>query len=182
MKFGVFLERDGILNHARVERGQQVAPVTLEDFKINMAAREPLTQLKEAGYLLIVTSNQPGLSRGYQSRRETDIMHEMLKKTFPIDDIVMCPHDEQDDCPCRKPRAGLLQEAAFNWHLDLEHSFVISDKWQDARAAHNAGCVSMMIESPWIGDGHHDFVLPSLDQTVGRILSLQMPNALAVGG
>ena len=175
------MERDGILNHVRVERGQQVAPTTLADFRINTAALGPLMQLKEAGYTLIVTSNQPGLSRGYQSRRELDIMHDMLKKTFPIDDILMCPHDEQDDCPCRKPRPGLLQEAGFSWQLDLEHSFVISDKWQDARAAHNAGTVSMMIESPWIGDGHHDFVLPSLEDTVSRILHLQMPSAWAVG-
>ena len=177
MKQGVFLERDGILVQVRVERQHQVSPLTLEEFRINEAAVPLLHKLKEEGLVLIATTNQPGLSRGYQSRRELDRMHDLLRRALPIDDILICPHDEIDRCPCRKPKAGLLVEASFKWHLDMDRCFVISDKWQDAQAARAAGCTSLMVQSPWVGDGHRDFLLPDLDAVVEKILRLR-----AVGG
>ena len=64
----MFLERDGILNRAIVEGGNQKTPLTFDEFQVNSAAIEPLKQLKAAGFILLATTNQPGLSRGYQSR------------------------------------------------------------------------------------------------------------------
>src|SRR5262252_1413102 len=121
MKQGVFIERDGVLNQVRVERQHQVSPLTLEEFHLNKDAAPLLKKLKAAGLVVIATSNQPGLSRGYQSRRELDRMHDLLRKTFPLDDILVCPHDEMDDCPCHKPRAGLIVEACYEWHLSPSH-------------------------------------------------------------
>ena len=172
MKSAVFIERDGILNQVRVERGQPVGPLTLAEFHMNGQVAPLLCQLKAAGLVLIVTTNQPGLSQGYQSRRELDRMHDQLRATFPADDILVCPHDEMDDCPCRKPRPGLLVEANFKWQLSLSRSFVVSDKWQDAEAARRAGCHSVLLKSPWLGKGHHDIVLPDLATITGKILNL----------
>ena len=173
MKRAVFLERDGILNEARSGPKHQISPLTLEEFKVNVSARDPLKELKAAGFVLIATTNQPGLSRGYQSRRELDRMHDLVRRTLPLDDMMVCAHDESDHCPCRKPRPGLLIEAAFKWHLNLDHSFVISDKWQDAEAARTAGCTSLLVKSPWVGNVHHDFVLPDLASIVKKVLSLK---------
>ena len=173
MKQGVFIERDGILNRVRVERQHQVSPLTVEEFRVNETLAPLLGKLKAGGLLLIATTNQPGLSRGYQSRRELDRMHDLLRRAVPLDDILVCPHDEIDRCPCRKPKAGLLMEAGFKWHLELDRSFVISDKWQDAEAARAAGCTSLLVQSPWVGNGHRDFVLPSLEAVVDKILSLR---------
>ena|SRR6266496_1128506 len=169
MKSAVFFERDGILNLAKVERQQQVSPRSLDEFQINQAALEPLQKLKAAGFILVATTNQPGLSRGYLPRRELDRMHDLLKQKLPLDDILVCPHDESDRCNCRKPQAGLLTEAAFKWHIDLKRSYVVSDKWQDAQAAHVVGCTSLMLQSPWIARGHHDFVLLNLSGLVQKI-------------
>jgi D-glycero-D-manno-heptose 1,7-bisphosphate phosphatase len=174
MKLGVFIERDGVLNRARVERQYQVSPLTLEDFQLNQEAAPLLKRLKTAGFILVVTTNQPGLSRGYQSRRELDRMHELLRTTFPLDDILVCPHDETDRCPCRKPKPGLLVEAGFKWHLNLDHSFVISDKWQDAEAARTVGCTSLLLQSPWLGNVHRDFVMADLSSIVDKILTLKI--------
>jgi D-glycero-D-manno-heptose 1,7-bisphosphate phosphatase len=176
MKLGVFIERDGVLNQVRVERQQQVVPTSLADFKINQTAAPLLKKLKAAGFKIIVTTNQPGVSRGYLSRRELDRMHDLLTRALPIDDLFLCAHDEADRCPCRKPKAGLLTEAKFKWHLDLDRSFVISDKWQDAEAARAAGCTSLLLDSPWIGSVHHDFVLPNLKVIVEKILQLKTAN------
>jgi D-glycero-D-manno-heptose 1,7-bisphosphate phosphatase len=174
MKMGVFIERDGVLNRVKVERHHQVSPLTLEDFQVNREAVPLLKRLKAAGLHLIATTNQPGLSRGYQSRRELDRMHDLLRAAFPLEDILVCPHDETDRCPCRKPKPGLLIEAAFKYHLNLDRSFVISDKWQDAEAARTAGCTSLLLQSPWVGSVHRDFVLPDLAAIVEKILVLKI--------
>jgi len=172
MKTGIFVERDGVLNLVDVQRRHQVVPLTLEQFSVNQQAAPVLKKLKAAGFILIATTNQPGLSLGTLSRRELDRMHDLLRSCLPLDDILVCPHDETDRCPCRKPRPGLLTEAAFKWQLDLERSFVIGDKWQDAEAARVAGCTSLLLKSPWIGSVHHDFVLPSLSEIADKILQL----------
>ncbi|MBU6401753.1 MAG: HAD-IIIA family hydrolase [Verrucomicrobia bacterium] len=160
------------MNQTRVERQHPVSPLTMEEFHLLVEAVEPLRQLKAAGLVVVVTTNQPGLSRGHQSRHELDRMHELLRRRFEPDDILVCPHDESDHCPCRTPRPGLLIEAAFKWHLDLERSFVVSDKWQDAQAAHNAGCTSILLKSAWNGLGHHDFVLPTVADVFAKVLQL----------
>ena len=173
MKQGVFIERDGILNQVRVERQHQVSPLTLEEFHVNQAMVPLLSKLKAGGLVLIATTNQPGLSRGYQSRRELDRMHDLLRRTLSLDDILVCPHDETDGCTCRKPKPGLLVEAGFKWHLDLDRSFVISEKWQDAAAARAAACTSLLLQSPWVGNVHRDFVLPDLGAIADKILQLR---------
>jgi D-glycero-D-manno-heptose 1,7-bisphosphate phosphatase len=173
MKIAIFFERDGILNLPQVERQYQVTPTTLAEFKVNPAALPACEALKAAGFVLIGTTNQPGLSQGTLARRELDRMHTLLRQTFPLDDLLVCPHDAADNCSCRKPLPGLFMEAAFKYHLDLERSFVISDKWPDARAARAVGCTSMLLQSPWVGSGHHDFVLSSISAIAGKILQLQ---------
>jgi D-glycero-D-manno-heptose 1,7-bisphosphate phosphatase len=178
MKVGVFLERDGILNLVRMEGQHPVSPLRAEDFCLNGDACEPLQRLKQAGYLLIATTNQPEISSGRLLRQELERMHDLLRQRFHLEDVLVCHHSADDQCPCRKPKAGLLKEAAFKWHLDLEHSFVVSDKWYDAEAAHNAGCRSIIIRAPWNGAGHHDMIVPSLAAAADKILQLQpMPAA-----
>ena len=173
MKQAVFIERDGVLNAAKTEKQQQVSPLTLEELQLNETAVPLLKKLKTAGFALIATTNQPGLSRGHQNRRELDRMHDRLRTVFPLDDILVCPHDETDRCPCRKPKPGLFIEAGFKWHLDLDRCFVISDKWQDAEAARIAGSTSLLLQSPWVGKVHRDFLLPDFEAAIVKILEMK---------
>lgn len=173
IKPAVFVERDGILNRPRVERGKAVPPTALSEFELCVETLPLFRRLKDQGFLLIATTNQPGISRGYLSRFELDRMHALLRQIFPLDDLFFCPHDEMDQCPCRKPRPGLLIEAAYKWHIDLARSFVISDKWQDAEAARWAGCTSVIIRSPLNGAGHHDCVVPDLQTAVEKVIQLR---------
>jgi len=139
-----------------------------------------LHELKAARLTVVVTTNQPGLSRGDLSRRDLDRMHQMLRQSFPIDDLLVCPHEDGDRCHCRKPKPGMLIEAAHKWGLDLNRSFVVSDKWQDAEAARCAGASSMLLRSPWLGGVHHDFVLPDLTSLIEKLLQLCSPQSLAI--
>jgi D-glycero-D-manno-heptose 1,7-bisphosphate phosphatase len=177
MKLGVFIERDGVLNQVRVPGRHQVTPKMMAEFKINQEVIPLLARLKAAGLVVIATTNQPGISDGTLSRRELDRMHDVLRRTLKLDDIFVCPHSETDQCPCRKPKAGLLIEAKFKWHLDLDRSFVVSDKWQDAEAARAAGCTSVMLKSPWVGSAHHDVLLPNLESAIDKILQIHVAGA-----
>jgi len=172
VRLAAFIERDGLLNGVRIEHDFPVTPLRLQDFRVQPEAAPLVSALQSAGFLVIATTNQPGLSQGDLSRRELDMMHEILLRQLNLDDIMVCPHEEADSCPCRKPRPGLLIEAGFKWHVDLERSVVISDKWQDADAARIAGCTSVLISSPWNGPGHYDFKEPSFEKAVDRVLSL----------
>jgi len=145
----------------------------LSQFALNLDSAPLLHKLKAAGFLLFATTNQPCLYGGSLSRGDLERMHEALRATFPLTDILVCPHDEADHCPCRKPKPGLLVEASFKYRLNLDHSFVISDKWQDAQAAHSAGCTSLMLNSPWLKNVHRDFVLPDLEHVVDKIIALR---------
>ena len=178
MKLGVFIERDGILNTVRVERQHQVSPLTLQEFHVTPGAGSLLKRLRAAGLVVIATTNQFGISRGYLTRREMDRMHDYLRQTLPLTDVFVCPHDEEDDCPCRRPKPGLLVEAAFKWQLDLDRSFLIGNKWQDAEAARRAGCTSILIDSPWIGSVHHDFIVPDFNAAVEKIVHLHSVDRL----
>jgi D-glycero-D-manno-heptose 1,7-bisphosphate phosphatase len=171
MKPAVFFERDGVLNLCETRGGQQLQPLRVDQFRVNENARGLLIELKRQGFVIIATTNQPALSRGLMSRSDLDLMHLLLRKRLPLDDICVCTSDDPHH-PCYKPQPGLFLEAAFKWSLDLDRSFIVSDKWPDAKAAQVAGCTSVMIRSPWIGKDHHDFVVDDLDSAVGKILQL----------
>lgn len=169
MKKAAFIERDALLNLA-TKQGQQKTPTAWEEFRVNGKAAECLQRLRVGGYLLIVTANQPEISEGTLSRRDLDRMHDLLRTTFPLDDIMFCPHEAEDDCPCRKPRAGMFHEAAFKHHLLLGHSVVISPRWEDAQVARIIGANAFLIESPWLGSTDHQFALRDLDAAVDKLL------------
>ena len=108
MKAAVFIDRDGILNSIQVVRGQPITPVSLAEFQPNLWTLPLLQRLRNAGLLLIATTNQPGISRGTLFRRDVDWMHQKLRSSLELDDVYLCPHDESDGCNCRKPKPGLL--------------------------------------------------------------------------
>lgn len=149
-----------------------------DQFVINPKAQPLVQALKSADFVVIVATNQPGISRGEIDRRELDLMHRALLKKLAIDDILVCPYDDSSH-PCCKPQPGLLIEAAFKWSLDLGHSFVVSNRWEDAKAAQVAGCTSVMIDSPWVGNDHHDFIVPDLATAIRKIHQLNTINSPA---
>ena len=66
-------------------------------------------------------------------------MHRRLRAELPLDDVVVCPHDDADGCGCRKPRPGMILDAARRLELDLDRSVAVGDRWRDIEAAHRAG-------------------------------------------
>lgn len=146
MKKAVFLDRDGVLNEVVVRDGKPYPPPGANTLQILDGTRESLERLKERGYLRIVVTNQPDVSRGRQARSEVEAIHRRLMAELPLDEILTCYHDDADDCECRKPRPGLITRAAEQHQIDVRESFMIGDRWRDIDAGANAGCKTILID------------------------------------
>ena len=142
----VFLDRDGVINRAFVRDGRPFPPATEQQLEILPGVTEALARLHDAGFRLVVVTNQPDIARGTQRRDVVDRMHARLRSELPIDDIRVCDHDDADGCECRKPKPGLLAAAARDGGLSLEDSFMVGDRWRDVEAGRRAGCATIFID------------------------------------
>ena len=97
------------------------------------------------GYPLGIVTNQPEVKRGLVSRKTIESFHEKIGRDLGIDKVFVCWHDDDDDCECRKPRAGLLLTAAEVMGLDLRLSFFVGDREKDMTAAKTAGCRGILL-------------------------------------
>jgi len=149
-KRAVFLDRDGVLNRPLVRDGLPFPPARLEDFELYPDVVDGCSQLKKAGFLLVVVTNQPDVGRGTQTREAVEAMHGRLRAAIPsLDAIEVCFHagaTQGEPCECRKPKPGMLLRAAAADAIDLKESFFIGDRWRDVDCAHAAGCRSVFID------------------------------------
>jgi D-glycero-D-manno-heptose 1,7-bisphosphate phosphatase len=141
----VFLDRDGVLTRALVRDGKPHAPQTLDEFEILPGIADALWPLRNAGFLLIVATNQPGIGRGLQPREVIDAMHRRLIRELPLDDIKVC-YEDGPGGTCYKPKPGMLLEAASEYGIDLPRSYMIGDRWRDVGAGKAAGCYTIFID------------------------------------
>jgi D-sedoheptulose 7-phosphate isomerase len=142
----VFLDRDGVINRAFVRDGKPFPPPTPQELEILPGVAEALRELKSHGYLLIVVTNQPDVGRGKLSPAALDAMHDSLRASLPLDDIFVCCHTDEDKCECRKPRPGMLLEAARKHNIDLANSYMVGDRWRDIDAGYNAGSKTILVD------------------------------------
>lgn len=142
----VFLDRDGVLSQPVVVAGKPFPPESVGQFQIYPEAPFALERLKDHGFLLIVVTNQPDVARGTQTIEHIEAMHDKLAAELPVDEIRVCYHDDGDGCECRKPKPGLLIEAAREQGIDLAESFLIGDRWRDVEAGAAAGCRTVQID------------------------------------
>lgn len=142
----VFLDRDGVINRAIVRDGKPYPPADAEHTNILPGVPEALARLKAAGYVLVVVSNQPDVARGKAERSVVEEINAKLARALPIDEFQMCFHDGPDGCACRKPRPGMLIDAAAKFDIDLPNSFMVGDRWRDVEAGRNAGCKTIFID------------------------------------
>jgi len=142
----VFLDRDGVINVAAVRDGRPYPPTSVAELTILPGVSAALTDLKRAGYALVVVTNQPDVARGAQTRAAIDAIHARLRIELPVDALYCCFHDDADDCACRKPRPGSLLVAARELSLDLAASFMVGDRWRDIEAGAAAGCRTVLVD------------------------------------
>ena len=146
MRRAVFLDRDGVINRSVVLDGKPYAPRSADDLEILEGVREALTSLRSAGFLNIVVTNQPDVAAGRLKTEIVEAMHQRLREALALDDIKVCYHRDADGCDCRKPKPGMLLQAAREFGIDLKRSFMVGDRWRDVAAGQSAGCANFFID------------------------------------
>jgi len=146
MKRAVFLDRDGIIIEAVIHNGKPYPPASLLEVKITEGFETVLRRIATAGFIIIGVTNQPDVARGLQTRTAVEEINQYLVDILPIETILVCYHDGKDACSCRKPKPGLILEAAALFDIDLANSFMVGDRWKDIEAGKNAGCKTIFID------------------------------------
>lgn len=137
MKKAVFLDRDGVIN----EDSGYVSKIS--DFKFINGVFEALSGFKKLGYLLIIVTNQSGISRGFYTLKDFENLNKFMLGEFEkngvfIDKVYFCPHSPEENCECRKPKAGMILAGIKEFDIDVSKSILIGDKPSDIEAANVA--------------------------------------------
>ena len=172
MRQAVFLDRDGVINRAIVKNGKPFPPESLDAFELLPGVESAALALRKAGFLIVVVTNQPDVATGLQAREVVESMHKKLHDAAICDDIKVCYHTDDDDCYCRKPKPGMLLEAAKEWQIDLPRSFMVGDRWRDVSAGKAAGCQTFLIDYQYREQSAErpDVVVTSLEEAAKLIL------------
>lgn len=142
----IFLDRDGVLNQLLSGGPSGTSPQSVAETVIYPDVPDALARLRGAGFLLVVTTNQPDVARGKQSRAGVEAINAYLAEQLPLDEIVVCYHDDADLCDCRKPKPGMIRAAAERHGIDAAASYMVGDRWRDIDAGLAAGCTTILIE------------------------------------
>lgn len=147
-RLAVFLDRDGVINRALTRDGKPYPPASLSEFEILPGVREACAQLKAAGFVLVVATNQPDVGRGTTTRESVETIHKFMCEQLPIDRVEICYHPGKgvSDCDCRKPKPGMLLRAAKELNIDLTQSWMVGDRWRDIDSGNAAGCRTVFID------------------------------------
>jgi D-glycero-D-manno-heptose 1,7-bisphosphate phosphatase len=153
----VFLDRDGVLNEDRTDYVYRV-----EDMVIPEGVSEGLQLLKQAGYMLIVITNQAGIAKGLYTREDVMRCYEHLQERCGnvIDDIYYCPHHPDYDTRSllRKPDSLMLEKAIAKYNIDIQNSWMFGDALRDMQAGRRVGVrtvrITHTIPQPHEDDGY----------------------------
>lgn len=168
----VFLDRDGTI-------GGNGSVLTPDEFVLFPYTQTAINSLKKNGINVFSFTNQPGISRGETTFEK--VYAQLL--SYGFDDIYICPHIDSDNCNCRKPQIGMLEQASRKHNLDLSKCYVIGDSWRDILAADKAGSKKILVKS---GDGLKsiiklqeefptiilDYICENLEEAVHYILNI----------
>ncbi len=142
----VFLDRDGVVN-ALVERNNKfVSPRMFRDFRILDGVSESIDILRREKYEVVVVTNQPDISRGLMLQTELDQMNEVLSE-LGVDQVLICPHSDEDACSCRKPKPGLLNQYLQSIELVPAEMWMIGDREVDMQAGREVGAQTILISA-----------------------------------
>ena len=170
MNKAVFLDRDGVINAATVVGNRSYSPDSIQKFIFLPGVKKTITLLREWGYLVIVVTNQPDISRGLLTREELDKMHDLVRKELSVNDIIICTHDDNDGCDCRKPKPGMLLGAAKKWNIDFGKSFLVGDRWRDVEAGKAVNCRTILLKNEASGICDPDYVIKDFSEVAEIIL------------
>ena len=177
-KPAVFLDRDGTINkYVGFLRN-------IEEFELMDGVAEAIRKINESGYLAIVVTNQPVIARGEVTLEELQEIHNKMETLLGqegayVDGIYYCPHHPDKGfegerpeykmvCDCRKPKPGMLIDAAEKFNIDLSNSYMVGDGKNDVEAGRAAGCISVILGNEDCDcSNRYDSLLSFVNSTIG---------------
>ena len=147
MRPAIFLDRDGVINENRADYVR-----TWEQVHFLPGVFDALRRLVGSDFAVVVVTNQSAVGRGLMAADTLQAINEGIVARVQvegarIDAVYVCPHSPDEDCQCRKPRPGMLLQAAADLRINLDRSFLIGDAVTDVEAALGAGCQPLMVRS-----------------------------------
>lgn len=163
MKKAIFLDRDGVINrspeHPEItDRKGKICKdaLSLEEYKgcIYPNVKDSIQNLKNAGYEIVIISNQGAIAKGFYPETLLEEIKDHLKEELGLEHQYYCVHHPEytGDCECRKPKPGLILKAAEDLDIDLNESYMIGDNISDVEAGEAAGCKTIKIEPGHLED------------------------------
>jgi D-glycero-D-manno-heptose 1,7-bisphosphate phosphatase len=147
MKRAILLDRDGVINDL-VDFPPGRAPRSVTELKLRTDALSQIEILASNGYLVLVITNQPDISRGKMTPTQLHEINSKIQEEIPgISEILTCIHDDSDQCACRKPNNGLIEIALRKYSIDIANSWVIGDQWTDIAAGKKSNIRTILLEN-----------------------------------
>lgn len=189
----IFLDRDGVINE-EVDNLRNI-----ENFSLLEGVSSAITLINKSNFISIVVTNQPGIAKGFISALELQEIHKKMDEQLGqdgafVDDLYYCPHHPEKgfagevenlkvDCDCRKPKSGMFFKASNDYHIDLNNSWMIGDRYVDIVAGSRAGCRTVLVKTGYAGSDKSkfegvepDFKFNSLKEAVVFILNQDLNN------
>ena len=135
-----------MINRSILRNGKPHAPQSVEAMELLPGVEEALQRLREARFLNVVVTNQPDVGTGELPRTTADAMNMYVLHKLAIDAVKVCFHTEKENCRCRKPKPGMIIDAARELNIDITRSFMVGDRWRDVGAAQAAGCRAFFVD------------------------------------
>ena len=142
----VFFDRDGVLVTTSVIDGVPTADNSLADMQFVPGAIDLCHLLNQANIQTFMVTNQPDIARQKVDYETVMEINQLVASNCLLTDIGMCIHDDSDQCACRKPKPGLINELAAKYDIDLKASAMVGDRWRDVDAGNAAGCYTIFID------------------------------------
>ncbi|HEX4044646.1 MAG TPA: D-glycero-beta-D-manno-heptose 1,7-bisphosphate 7-phosphatase [Gammaproteobacteria bacterium] len=141
----IILDRDGVINydsHEYIKSPDEWIPIP--------GSLNAIAQLNRSGFHVLVATNQSGVARGYYDIETLDRIHEKMMRELAayggyVEEIFFCPHHPDEQCVCRKPKPGLLQQMQSKYQFDFTKTFFIGDSWVDVQVAQTTGCKPLLV-------------------------------------
>ena len=172
MNKAFFIDKDGTIVNYKVLKDENNRDAILRDDYLFHKVIDGLKYIKQKGYKLIVISNQPWISKGIVNYNDIEYLFERLvvcfkEKGIDFDDYFFCPHQNSDQCECRKPKPGMIIEAAKKHGIDLSKSYIVGDSHKDILAGQKAGVKTIFVLTGELsklpGEVEADYILNDLN-------------------
>jgi len=172
----IVLDRDGVINEDSdqyIKSPEEWIPIA--------GSLEAIARLNQAGFVVVVATNQSGIARGYFNALSLQRMHDKMYRLLAVmgakvDAIFYCPHGPEDDCECRKPRSGLFKKIQRSLLCNLDESFAIGDSYRDIQAAQHVGAQAILVKTgkgaQTLSKHAHELTVPVFDNLAKAVDSI----------